>query len=104
MTMPAGNASRHTIKRIIGRDGSQTDAASCGNVTAIMTAAYPGIPRLQIGQCRTLARWTLHMASAPAQSDWQPQSNSQLQRLMKNRQVTVKEIANGSSRSFTAEL
>ena len=102
--MPAGNNSRHTNERMIARDGSQIDAASCGNVTAVITAAYPGIPRLQIGQCRTLARWTLHMASAPAHSDWQPQSNSQLQTLMKKRQVTTNDTPNGRSLDRTPRL
>ena len=102
--MPNGNSNKQTTIRVRRSNGIQIDAAACGTVTAAMTAAYPVIPRLQIGQWGRLAAWTLHSASAPAQRERQPHSNIQSQILMKNRQVTANEIATGTSRSLTIGL
>ena len=102
--MLRGNNNRQTTIRVVRSNGIQMDAAACGAVTAAMTAAYPGIPRLQIGQWGRFAACTLHSASAPAQRERHPHSNIQSQILMKKRQVTANEIANGTSRSFTIGL
>ena len=69
---------------------------------AIMTAAWPGDPWAQNGQCLACAMWMLHIMLEPAHSERHPHLKIQLHRLMKNTESTTSDNASGDHLENTA--
>lgn len=97
--MAVGKSAKQPSVRSVRLHRVPNAKAICGAQTTTKTKAYPGMPRVQKGQCGAVAAWTLQAAAAPAQSERQPQANHQLHTSMKKMPVTIAETANGSQRS-----